>query len=89
MRRSIIVFAIFMCAAVSGPGPAAAGREPRRMSLKVLEDKIRGGWAGQMIGVSYGAPTEFRARGKIIDGEIPWSPDRSRTPSTRTTSTWR
>ena len=25
-----------------------------------LEDKIAGGWAGQMIGVSYGAPTEFR-----------------------------
>ena len=28
--------------------------------LSVLEDKIRGGWAGQMIGVSFGEPTEFR-----------------------------
>ena len=45
-----------------------------------LEDKIRGGWAGQMIGVSYGAPTEFRSNGKIIEGNLnkylDWSPER-------------
>ncbi len=29
-----------------------------------------------MIGVSYGAPTEFHAMGKINDAELPWSPDR-------------
>jgi hypothetical protein len=40
-----------------------------------LEDKIRGGWAGQMIGVSFGAPTEFRFNGRIIEGPIPWQPD--------------
>jgi len=48
----------------------------RRISLAALEDKIRGGWAGQMIGVSYGAPTEFRSNGKIIEGRLPWTPDR-------------
>ena len=32
---------------------------PRRLSRTTLEDKVRGGWAGQMIGVAYGAPTEF------------------------------
>jgi hypothetical protein len=53
---------------------AAAGREPRRISRKSLEDKIRGGWAGQMIGVSYGAPTEFRSNGKINEAEIRWTP---------------
>jgi hypothetical protein len=42
----------------------------------VLEDKIRGGWAGQMIGVSYGAPTEFYAQGKILEGDLKWSPAR-------------
>jgi hypothetical protein len=31
-----------------------------------LRDKIRGGWAGQMIGVSYGFPTEFAYRERII-----------------------
>src|SRR6267142_4795296 len=52
----------------------------RRLSRATLEDKIRGGWAGQMIGVSYGAPTEFRSNGKIIEGNLnkyqDWSPAR-------------
>ncbi len=49
----------------------------RRISLSELEDKIAGGWAGQMIGVSYGAPTEFRHRERIIpEDELPqWEPD--------------
>ena len=43
-----------------------------------LRDKIEGGWAGQMIGVSYGAPTEFRYRERVIpEGELPeWTPDK-------------
>ncbi len=49
------------------PPPAPA---PRRLSRAALLDKIKGAWAGQMIGVSYGAPTEFRFQGKTIDGEI-------------------
>jgi hypothetical protein len=53
----------------------APGPGPRRLTRAALEDKIRGGWAGQMIGVSYGAPTEFRSNGKINEREIPWSPE--------------
>jgi hypothetical protein len=56
-----------------------AGRSDyRSISLDVLRDKIEGGWAGQMIGVSYGAPTEFRYRAEIIpEGKVPaWTPDR-------------
>jgi len=63
--------------------PALAGAQSgasRRLPRATLEDKIRGGWAGQMIGVSYGAPTEFRSNGKIIEGNLnkylDWSPDR-------------
>lgn len=42
-----------------------------------LHDKVAGGWAGQMIGVSFGAPTEFRSNGKINEGELPpWKPER-------------
>ena len=41
-----------------------------------LQDRLRGGWAGQMIGVSYGAPYEFRARGKTIDQPLrQWKPE--------------
>ncbi|MGE5647665.1 MAG: ADP-ribosylglycohydrolase family protein [Acidobacteriota bacterium] len=50
----------------------------KEISLAVLRDKIEGGWAGQMIGVSYGAPTEFRSNSVIMkDSAIPkWTPDR-------------
>jgi ADP-ribosylglycohydrolase len=52
----------------------------RRISRQVFEDKIRGGWAGQMIGVSFGAPTEFRSNGKIIEDNLndfmTWKPER-------------
>lgn len=41
----------------------------------VLKDKIAGGWAGKMIGVTYGAPTEFRAQGRTYDDSIKWKPD--------------
>lgn len=41
-----------------------------RLSRDELRDKIRGAWAAQMIGVAYGAPTEFKSNGKIIEGEI-------------------
>ena len=48
----------------------------RHITRTSLEDKIRGGWAGKMIGVSYGAPTEFQFKGKINDTQISWSPER-------------
>ena len=48
----------------------AQAAEHRHLSREVLLDKIRGAWAAQMIGVSYGAPTEFKSNGKIIEGEI-------------------
>ena len=49
---------------------------PREISLSELRDKIAGGWAGQMIGVTYGAPTEFRHLEKIIaEEDLPkWDP---------------
>lgn len=49
----------------------------RKISLENLRDKIEGGWAGQMIGVSFGAPTEFRSNAAILEGALPkWTPDR-------------
>lgn len=46
----------------------------RTIKPEVLKDKIAGGWAGKMIGVTYGAPTEFRAQGKIFADSIKWKP---------------
>lgn len=43
-----------------------------------LQDKIKGGWAGQVIGCTYGGPTEFRYKGVMIDDtiSIPWDSTR-------------
>jgi len=46
----------------------------RTIKPEILRDKIAGGWAGKMIGVTYGAPTEFRAQNKIFSDSIKWKP---------------
>ena len=44
------------------------------LTREVLQDKIKGGWAGQVIGVTFGGPTEFRYNGTLIQDyePIPW-----------------
>ncbi len=78
MRRALTC-AVLLAAGVAAAEPltaqSTAAARTRTISRAVLEDKIRGGWAGQMIGVSYGAPTEFKSNGKINEGEIKWSPE--------------
>ena len=56
---------------------AAAAPPYKELSRSELRDRIAGGWAGQMIGVSFGAPTEFKSNGKILEGDLPaWKPER-------------
>src|SRR5690606_21045683 len=49
---------------------------PSQVKFKpdVLKDKLKGGWAGQVIGVTFGGPTEFRYNGTYIQdyAVIPW-----------------
>jgi hypothetical protein len=72
-RQRAIVLAICCVALACGQ----ATKPQRSLELTVLEDKIRGGWAGQMIGVSFGEPTEFKYQGQIIpEEELPeWKPE--------------
>ena len=59
-----------------GNGWASTPNRIHRLSLEELHDKIAGGWAGKMIGVSFAAPTEFRAQGRIMEGPLPpWKPE--------------
>lgn len=51
-----------------------SGSEYKTITPEALRDKIAGGWAGKMIGVTYGAPTEFRAQGKTYTDSINWKP---------------
>lgn len=49
-------------------------RGSHTLSDEMLKDKIKGGWAGQTIGVVYGAPVEFKYQGSLIPDfqNIPW-----------------
>jgi hypothetical protein len=44
------------------------------MTKAVLQDKIKGGWAGQLIGCTFGGPTEFKFNGTMMNDyqPIPW-----------------
>jgi hypothetical protein len=44
-------------------------QEFRRLPVEVYRQKMTAGWLGQMIGVSLGAPTEFRYLGHIMPGD--------------------
>ena len=41
------------------------------MQVSVLKDKIKGGWAGQTIGCTFGGPTEFKFKGTMIQDYQP------------------
>jgi len=55
----------------------AASVKERRISVEEYRDKMAGGWIGQMIGVGWGAPTEFKFKGVIIpEDRVPkWKPE--------------
>jgi ADP-ribosylglycohydrolase len=48
-----------------------------KISSEELQDKIKGGWAGQVIGCTFGGPTEFRYEGTMIQDYQPiqWDND--------------
>jgi hypothetical protein len=75
MKKTLIPL-LLLCALLFVSALITAQNKTRRLSQAVLKDKIKGGWAGQMIGVSFGAPTEFKSNGKIIEGELKWTPER-------------
>jgi len=56
---------------------SAAGAEFRRLPVAEYRDKMAAGWIGQMAGVGWGAPTEFRWVGTMIpEDKMPqWKPE--------------
>jgi hypothetical protein len=61
MSDRVLYLALGVMAGLAGLWPArAAGQEFRRLSVQEYRDKMKAGWIGQIIGVSWGAPTEGR-----------------------------
>ena len=73
MKTSLLVCSVFVCL-LSLYSCKTKETDRRTISTEVLKDKIAGGWAGKMIGVTFGAPTEFRAQGKTFEDSIKWTP---------------
>ncbi|MGC1390633.1 MAG: ADP-ribosylglycohydrolase family protein [Bacteroidales bacterium] len=71
MEKKILLFFTLFLVIVSCKNSSEGFRT---IKPEVLKDKIAGGWAGKMIGVTYGAPTEFRAQNKIFRDPITWKP---------------
>ena len=78
LLRLIVVFVFTIAATTLTSCGISADESQIPTKLKFTPDelmnKIKGGWAGQTIGVTYGGPTEFDYRGKTIgdDVQVPW-----------------
>lgn len=70
MKKNILALALL------GASLSAAA-ETITISKQDLMDKIKGSWAAQTIGCTYGGPTEFRYQGRVIpdDVAIEWYDD--------------
>ncbi|MDP2890771.1 MAG: ADP-ribosylglycohydrolase family protein [Bacteroidota bacterium] len=73
MRTKLSIFIMLFCV-LAITSCKTEKSDTRTISTEVLKDKIAGGWAGKMIGVTYGAPTEFKAQGKTFEDSIKWVP---------------
>lgn len=75
----ILIFVVFNFTACSSERKPQLDKLPSKKTLtkEVLQDKVKGGWAGQTIGVTYGAPYEFKFNGTFIQDYQPivWHDD--------------
>ena len=60
--KNFLFIALMSCCFFSG----AQTSKTFSLSKQQLKDKIKGGWAGQTIGVTFGGPYEFRFNGTFI-----------------------
>ncbi len=64
------VLCLLACSSIGASIPT------RALDLETFRDRLRGGWAGQMIGVSYGSIYEFRSLNRPILGPLrEWKPE--------------
>ena len=64
MKKVLINIILLFTFSISGMAQIEYGKTVE-ISKEVLLDKIKGGWAGQTIGCTYGGPTEFKYRGAM------------------------
>jgi len=81
MKAFYFIIFIFLAFGACNPGNESEQKNLYGSGFEIsksqLENKIKGGWAGQTIGVTYGGPTEFNFNGTIINDYTPilWDDD--------------
>jgi len=73
MKKAKIVVSILSWLSILGCTEKEGKPQNQRfvnISKEVLKDKIKGAWAAQTIGVTYGGPTEFHYTKKIIPDSV-------------------
>lgn len=73
-KHILLIGVVIMAISFASSCSDTTSRKVVEMNKEVLKDKIKGGWAGQAIGVSFGSHTEFRYNGTFIQDYqvIPW-----------------
>jgi len=76
VRLATLFPVTFLCVLAMSQAATRAA-EFRRLPISQYRSKMAAGWIGQMAGVGWGAPTEFRFNGKIIpEDKMPrWKPE--------------
>lgn len=70
MKKSLLLVTCGLFLLLTAAATAAPGRTVT-LSQSALLNKIKGGWAGQTIGCTFGGPTEFHFNGTIIHDYYP------------------
>ena len=75
MKRELTIISVLLLATTT---VASETMQERQLRIEEYRDKMAGGWVGQMIGVGWAGPTEFKYKGRIIPEEsVPvWEPTR-------------
>jgi hypothetical protein len=74
-KHLLAVIGVSMCV-THGAFAQQSATKTRRLPVAEYRDKMAAGWIGQMAGVGWGAPTEFKFNGVIIpEDRVPkWKP---------------
>lgn len=72
MKNRIIALLIVLASCTDAPKTVKVLPETAILSTQELKDKIKGGWAGQTIGCTFGGPTEFKFKGSLIQDYQPF-----------------
>lgn len=74
VKNLIVILVLFFAGGTVTSCKQSASPISYSLSTEQLLDKVKGGWAGQTIGVTFGSHTEFRHQGTFIQDyqTIPW-----------------